>query len=196
MEVRKCDFGSGAWQAMAGEQYNQTEAVRGGLWRNRGRPPQKLVGVGFAMQGFDVSGAYVKLPDAKDPASSWIFRGTDGDTFGDFGLALGGAAGLELDRYDLLLGTPPKAKLLATSHARTDNYARASEEIYYSVPASHDYQCRGDIVYFTTANNGAVFSTGSIAWASALPVNNFDNSISTITKNVLDAFLCDGPLPE
>lgn len=199
MEVRKLDSGSRAWQAMPGEHYNQTEAVRSGLWRNRGRPPQKLVGVGFATEGFDVSGAYTKLPDAKDPAVQWIFKGVEEESFGGFGLALGGAAGLELDRYDLLLGTPPTARLLATSYGLTDNYPRVAEEIYYNFPgqgASQDYQCRADIVYFTTRNGGAVFSTGSIAWASALPFNRFDNAVARITANIVDAFVGSSRLPE
>jgi len=199
MEVRKAESGSRAWQAMPGEYYNQTEAVRSGMWRNRGRAPQKLVGVGFATEGFDISGSYAKMPDAKDPAMAWIFKGAPGETIGDFGLALGGAAGLELDRYDLLLGTPPHARLLATSQGITDNYPRVSEEIYYNFPgqgASQDYQCRADMVYFTTTNNGAVFSPGSIAWASSLPCNNFNNSVSAIMSNVLNAFLKPGPLPE
>lgn len=199
MEVRKAESGSRAWQAMPGEYYNQTEAVRSGMWRNRARAPQKLVGVGFSTEGFDTSGSFTKLPDAKDPAVSWIFDKVDSDTFGDFGLALGGAAGLEMDRYDLLLGTPPATRLLATSQGLTDNYPRVSEEIYYNFPgqgATQDYQCRADVVYFTTANNGAVFSTGSIAWASALPCKNFDNPVSSIMGNVLNAFLREGPLPE
>jgi N,N-dimethylformamidase len=173
--------------------------VRSGLWKCRGRPPQKLVGVGFSTEGFDTSGSYTKMPDAKDAAMAWIFDKVDSDSFGDFGLALGGAAGLELDRYDLLLGTPPHTRLLATSQGLSDNYPRVGEEIYYNFPgqgATQDYQCRADMVYFTTAKNGAVFAPGSIAWASSLPSNNFNNSVSTIMGNVLNAFLREGPLPE
>ncbi len=54
---------------------------------------------------------------------------------------------------------------------------------------------RADIVYFTTPNHGAVFSTGSIAWGSALPCRNFQNPVSRLTKNIVDAFLAPGPLP-
>jgi N,N-dimethylformamidase len=35
---------------------------------------------------------------------------------------------------------------------------------------------------------GAVFSSGSIAWGSALPCNNCDNNVSRIMKHVIDAF--------
>lgn len=192
MEVRKLESGSRAWQAMPGEYYNQTEATKSGLWRNKGRAPQKLVGVGFATEGFDTSGAYSLLGDARSAEGAWVFKGVAGPVFGDFGLAQGGAAGLELDRYDLYLGTPPQTLLLATSQGHSDNYPRVSEEIYYNFPgqgATQDYQCRADMIYFETAGGGAVFATGSIAWAGALPFNNFTNDVSTIMRNVVDRFI-------
>ncbi len=54
---------------------------------------------------------------------------------------------------------------------------------------------RCDMVYFTTPQNGAVFSASSIAWGSALPCNGFDNAVSRVMKNVVDAFLKPGQLP-
>jgi N,N-dimethylformamidase len=51
------------------------------------------------------------------------------------------------------------------------------------------------MTYYTSSNNGAVFSTGSIAFGQALPANNFNNSASKVMKNVVDAFIKDGPLP-
>ena len=53
---------------------------------------------------------------------------------------------------------------------------------------------RADMVYFTTPHEGAVFSASSIAWGSALPCKGFNNSVSRVMKNVLDAFLKPGPL--
>ena len=58
MEVRKGEAGMRAWQANPGELYHQTSAERGGLWRLRGRPPQKLTGVGFTTEGFDFCRPY------------------------------------------------------------------------------------------------------------------------------------------
>jgi N,N-dimethylformamidase len=40
-----------------------------------------------------------------------------------------------------------------------------------------------------------VFSASSIAWGSALPCNNFENDVSRVMKNVLDAFARPGKLP-
>jgi N,N-dimethylformamidase len=51
------------------------------------------------------------------------------------------------------------------------------------------------MTYFTTPKDGAVFSASSIAFGSALPCKNFDNSVSRVMKNVVDAFLKAGPLP-
>jgi N,N-dimethylformamidase len=55
---------------------------------------------------------------------------------------------------------------------------------------------RADLVYFTTPNDGGVFSTGSIAWCGSLSHNNYDNNVSRITENVLRRFSASGPLPK
>jgi N,N-dimethylformamidase len=198
MEVRKLEAGSRAWQARPGEHYLASTGERSGLWRHRGRPPQKLIGVGFTSEGMDASVPYRRMPDSYHRSVAWIFAGVEGEVFGDAGLGLGGAAGIEIDRYDLALGTPPHARILASSEPFTDNYPLVQEEIYFMTPGLGGTQhpwVRADIVYFTTPNHGAVFATGSIAWGSALPVGNFQNAVSRLTRNVVDAFLAPGPLP-
>ncbi len=198
MEVRKLEAGSRAWQARPGEHYLACTGERSGLWRHRNRAPQKLVGTGFTSEGMDVSVPFRRMPDSYHLRASWIFEGVPGEMFGDFGLARGGAAGLEIDRYDLTLGTPPHALVLATSELFPDTYPLVQEDIYFMHPGMGGTQhplVRADIVFFTTPRNGAVFSASSIAWASALPCCGFNNDISRIMKNVIDAFLCPGPLP-
>ena len=198
MEVRKLEAGSRAWQARPGEHYLASTGERSGLWRHRGRPPQKLIGVGFTSEGMDGSVPYRRMPDSYHRSVAWAFAGIEGEVFGDFGLVLGGAAGSEVDRYELALGTPPHARILASSEPFTDNYPLVQEEIYFTTPGLGGTQhpwVRADIVYFTTPNQGAVFSTGSIAWGSALPCRNFQNPVSRLTKNIVDAFLAPGPLP-
>ncbi|HZO81859.1 MAG TPA: N,N-dimethylformamidase beta subunit family domain-containing protein [Candidatus Binataceae bacterium] len=199
IEVRKAEGGSRAWQAQPGEYFHSTTGERGGVWRNRGRAPQKLVGVGFAAQGFDRSSYFRRMPDSRDPRASFIFAGVGEDELiGDFGLVGGGAAGHELDRYDLSLGTPPNAMLVACSEGHSDSYQRVVEEIYFMYPGAggtQDPGVRGDIVYYTTAGGGAVFSASSIAWCGSLSHNNYDNNVSRITANVLERFLSAEPLP-
>jgi N,N-dimethylformamidase len=41
---------------------------------------------------------------------------------------------------------------------------------------------------------GAVFSTGSIAFAGSLAHNGYDNAISRILANVVDRFVGGGPV--
>jgi N,N-dimethylformamidase len=198
MEVRKLDSGMRAWQARPGEHYLATTGQKSGLWKNLGRPPQKTVGVGFIGEGFETSRPYRRMPDSYHRQVSWIMEGIEGEIIGDFGLAYGGAAGLELDRYDLRYGTPPHARILASSGGHSDNYMLSIEEILYPYPGlagSQDYRLRADLVYFTAPNDGAVFSTGSIAFAQALPVNGFDNNVSKLLGNLVDAFVKPGRLP-
>jgi N,N-dimethylformamidase len=54
---------------------------------------------------------------------------------------------------------------------------------------------RGDIVYFTTPDGGAMFSTSSIAWCGSLSWNGYDNNVSRLTENVLRRFAAPEPLP-
>ena len=198
MEVRKLDSGMRAWAAKPGEHYLQTTGEKSGLWRNRGRAPQKLLGVGFIGEGFETSASFRKMPDAYHRTVSWITEGIEGEIIGDEGLAYGGAAGIELDRYDLNLGTPPHTKIVASSGGHSDNYVLVTEELLYAyagLVGSLDYRIRGDITYFTAPNNGAVLSTGSIAFGQALPASNFENTTSRLLKNVVDAFIKEGNLP-
>jgi N,N-dimethylformamidase len=199
IEVRRAESGSRAWQARPGEYFHSTSGERGGLWRNRARPPQKLVGVGFAAEGFDESSYYRRLTDSFDPRARFIFEGIGEDErIGDFGLAGGGAAGFELDRYSLQLGTPPQALLLATSEGHSDNYPHVVEEIFFMFPGqggTQDPDVRADMVYFAHPNGAAVFSTGSISWCGSLSHNGYANNVSRITDNVLRQFASDEPPP-
>jgi N,N-dimethylformamidase len=75
MEVRRWG-GSQAWKARPGEFHHATTGEMGGLWRNRARPPQQLVGVGFVAVGHDVSSPYRRIIDDTSPGA-WVFEGTD-----------------------------------------------------------------------------------------------------------------------
>lgn len=198
MEVRKLDSGMRAWNARPGEHYLATTGQKSGLWKNLGRPPQKLVGVGFIAEGFETSRPYRRMPDSYHRTVSWIMDGVEGEMIGDTGLAYGGAAGIEMDRYDLALGTPPHTKILSSSGGHSDNYLLGIEEILYPYPGlsgSQDYRIRADMTYFNAPGNGAVFCGGSIAFGQALPSNHFKNNVSVVLSNVVDAFIKPGKLP-
>ena len=153
-------------------------------------------GNGFIAQGFDASSPYHRTQASRDPRAAWMFKGIDGDVIGDFGLLGNGAAGWELDKANVERGTPPHALVVASSRDHSDTVLLVNEEIGHMHPRIHgsiNEDIRADMMFFETPGGGAVFSTGSIAYVSALPCNAFDNNIATLTANVITRF-CD-PTP-
>jgi len=198
IEVRRNEDGIRTWAAEPGEYYGSFTGSYGGLWRRQGRPPQMIVGTGFSAQGFDVSAPYRRLPDSFNPRAAFIFEGIGSDELiGDFGLIGGGAAGLELDRADRLLGTPPHALVVATSKGgHTDIYLVVPEEVLATYPGlggAENELVRADMVFFETLGGGAVWSTSSIAWSGSLSHDGYKNNVSRITDNVLRRFLDPKP---
>jgi N,N-dimethylformamidase len=197
IEVRRNENGIRSWPAQPGEYYHSFTGEYGGLWLYQGRPPQAAVGTGFSAQGFDVSSYYRRKPDSFKAKVAFVFKGVGKDEkIGDFGLIGGAAAGLELDRAEPALGTPPNSYLLATSEDHTDIYLLVPEEFLETEPGFGGQECprvRADMVFFETPNGGAVFSTSSIAWAGSLSHNDYRNNVSRITNNVLKRFLDSRP---
>ena len=198
MECRKVGGHWKAWLARPGEYHMATTGQMGGLWNKIARYGQKIVGVTMAGEGFAHSQPYRRMPDSYDPSLAWITAGIEGEVIGDFGLGNGGAAGIEMDRYHLDFGTPPNAKIIASSGGHPDNYVAMDEEGAYAhqgFTGTHNYAVRADITYFDAPNDGAVLATGSIAFGMALPINDFENNVSRLLSNVVDAFVTPGPLP-
>lgn len=199
IEVRK-NFGNNAWKTLPGELNISFTGEQGSLWRHRGRAPQKIAGTGFIAQGFDISSYYTRTESSRKPEYSWIFEGIENDErLGDFGLVGGGAAGLELDIYDTELGTPDHAVILASSENHNSTYMQVAEELHFNLPGmsgEENPRVRADIVYYETPNDGAVFSTSSIAYCGSLSHNNYDNNISKLTENILKIFESDEKLPK
>ena len=196
MEMRRTEDGSRSWASEPGEYYMAFNGEYGGLWWRAGRTPQYLVGNGFIAQGFDHSSFYRRAAGADDPRAAFIVEGIDDEIIGDFGLIGNGAAGLELDWASRTYGTPPHALTIATSEQHTDTYIRVNEDIGHmvlSIGGQDDPRVHADIVFFETPHGGAVFSTGSIGWCSALFHNDHDNNISQMTRNVLERFLDPTP---
>jgi len=194
IEVRRAEDGTRAWIAEPGEYYHAWSGEYGGLWRRLGRPPNQLVGVGFAAQGFDGSSYYRRQPDSFSPRAAFIFDGVEAqEILGDFGSIGGGAAGEEIDRWDAALGSPEHALILARSERHKPGMLRTKEEFLSTVPPFEDPKVRADMVFFETPDGGAVFSTGSIAYAGALAHNDYRNDICRLTTNVLRRMLHPDP---
>jgi N,N-dimethylformamidase len=196
IECRRSEAGIRPWEPGPGQFHHAFTGEYGGLWRRNGRPPNALVGVGMTSQGFDISEPYVLRPESKDPRVAFMFDGIQGPRIGAFGLSGGGAAGLEVDRADPLLGTPSHALVVASSERHTDIYLMTPEDLLDPTPdwtGTQNDLIRADLTFLESTNGGAVFSTGSIAWAGAMAWNSYDNEISRLTRNVLRRF--DDPTP-
>jgi len=192
IELRRAEGGIRAWAAEPGESYHQLDGTYGGLWRRNGRPPQRLCGVGFSSQGLFEGAWYRRLPASERPDLAWIFAGVSEEKLGDYGLSGGGAAGFELDRADVELGTPDDAVVLARSEGHSENFVVVPEELLSHIatvsgepPAA---LIRGELVYFERPGGGAVFSVGSITFCGSLSHNGYANGISRLLENVVRRF--------
>ena len=131
------------------------------------------------------------LPDSFDPRAAFIFAGVEEEILGDFGMLQGGAAGIEIDAVDPALGTPPHALVVARSENHSNTYELVNEEVRVAHGMTDGVQSpliHADMTFFETPNGGAVFSTGSIAYAGAFGHRDFDNPIAKLTWNVLRRF--------
>ncbi|WP_409185411.1 N,N-dimethylformamidase beta subunit family domain-containing protein [Amycolatopsis sp. VS8301801F10] len=146
----------------------RTQAVESGPHESRMhrtfRPTSELFGVVFTSAGAMTGAPY----EVVDPGH-WAFRGTGlrkGDLFGVRSLherCPGGASGHETDKTGP--HSPPGTRILA----RGLNPGNGG----------------GELACYSTESGGEVFSVGSIAWPSAVLV---DDGVAAVTANVLDRF--------
>ncbi|MCU1488607.1 MAG: subunit beta of N,N-dimethylformamidase [Acidimicrobiaceae bacterium] len=190
VEVRRGIAGSRPWNSEPGELHHSTTGEPGGLWRYRGRPPNRLLGIGFAAEGADGrSVGYRRTAASYADELSWVFEGVEEDLIGDYGLIMGGAVGDEVDRIDYELGSPHETVVLASSGPLSDYYGVAQEDRIRFRGAREVGEARADMTLLTSASGGAVFSVGSISWNGSLAHNGYRNGVDRVTWNVLSRFL-------
>ncbi|WP_238367196.1 N,N-dimethylformamidase beta subunit family domain-containing protein [Mesobacterium pallidum] len=193
LELRRAELGMRAWGTDVAENYHQLAPSYGGLWRRAGRPPQVLCGLGFTAQGLFTGSHYRLDPAARDSPAAHLLEGITGPILGDYGLNGGGAAGFELDRADVELGTPETFVRLAVSEGHDSDYSIPPEDVLSpgksmtGEPTSQ--MIRSDVIWYRTPAGGQVFSVGSIFFCGALLVNETDNDISRLLTNVLGSML-------
>lgn len=199
IENRRGISGVRTWEGEPGEHTLSFTGEPGGLWRTHGRAPQCLVGNGFSSTLFVRSVAFRRRRGAQTEPYDFVFDGINTDIIGDFGYRGGGCVGLEIDRWDAALGSPANSVILATSEDVGAGGLLSGEEFITTTRAldgSQNGNVRADMVIFATGKGGAVWSTGSIAWATSLLWNNGANTVSAVTANVLNRFLDPRPLED
>ncbi len=198
IEVRRGEQGDQGWRANPGEAFHSYSGEKGGLWRLRGRAAQRVWGVGYTSHAFGLGAPFYQLPDSRDERIAWMFEGIGPDEpIGDTGLIGGGAAGHEFDRYDRTLGTPPNTLLVASSFGHSQYDMVVPEDQYFPSSGMNGAEhplVRGDITFFTSRQNGAMFAAPSMTWVTSLPMNNYDNNVSRLTANVLRRFSSAEPM--
>lgn len=192
IELRRAEGGTRIWASKTGEYYHALDGTYGGLWRHNGRTPQSLVGVGFSAQGPFEATHYTRTEASRSETVSWIFDGVTDEVIGDYGLSAGGAAGYEVDRADVCLGTPPEAVIIATSARMPASFYPTMEEMLIKgltfTGASPESLLRSDMVYYRTPAGGAVFSVGSITFCGSLWKDGFCGPVSRILENIVRRF--------
>jgi N,N-dimethylformamidase len=206
VEVRRWGT-SWPFECAPAERYHITTGEPGGTWRNRGRSPHGLVGIGTAGAGFDRGSPYMRNAEADAPTVRFIFDGLDADELiGDVAsLQLRwGAAGYEFDRRDVELGSPPRSVLLASSvRFNASHLPMLDDQLWFASGRDGRFPTdphvagrphpfvRSDVTYLEYPNGGAVFAAGAISWDSCLSAHGYQNSVSRVTENVLRAFMKD-----
>jgi N,N-dimethylformamidase len=196
--------GSWGYELPPGERHHSMTGELGGIWRNRGRSPNTILGTGMAGTGFDRGSPYRRMPGSFDPRVRFIFDGVaDDEPIGDLpNLQLRwGAAGYEFDRVDTEVGSPGTTLILASSsrfnQSHTIDYedaewfAAGRDGAYVDdphIPGVPHRFVRSDLSYLEYPRGGAVFAAGAISWRASLSALGYDNNVARITGNVLRRF--------
>lgn len=195
IEVRRAEDGTRPSIGAPGEYHCAFTGEYGGLWRRLGRPPQQIVGVGMAAQGFDHAAHYRRLADGCVSETAFVFEGVPDESFGHTGWWGGGASGWEIDRCDTDLGTPPGTWWIARSEGHAASMLRTKEELLSYIPPFDDAKARSDVA-LVPVGRGDVFAVGSMTWIGSLSgPGPARTDVATITANVIRRFLDPAPLP-
>ena len=184
MEVRKSGEGSydERWiRPEPGEYQHSTTLEIGGMWARRGFPPRAIVGVEHGANVFRVSGdrwGFQRLASSREQRFSFVFENIDDDVIGDFGLNLGSAAGYEMDLVQDWWA-PSDVELVVLARATCPDFVGPTR-----IPVAP----AADLALLMLPGGGAVFAAGSVTWTGSLSHDNYSNSVSTITENVLRHF--------
>ncbi len=195
LEMRRGMNGTRAWAAAPGEVFHALDGAPGGLWRDNGRTPQQLVGIGFSSQGPFEGSTFRVHDEARGLPGGWLLDGVPSGSIGDYGLSGGGAAGFELDSTSIIEGSPVTYTLLATSEGHGAGFGPAGDALL-SHTMSRDRKdvaslIKAEMIFFDTGWGGSVFSVGSITWCGALSHDGYRNDVSTVMRNYLTRMSTD-----
>lgn len=185
MELRRASVPSHrTWDPAPGEGHLSMTGEPGGPWRARGRGELHLTGVGMSLMGFGPSRPFRRTRESHAPEVSWLFDGVEGETFGEAGRVLGGAAGYEVDATNRRLGTPDGARVLAVAEGFGPEFIDDAGR-WFLDEAERARHRRAEMTLRVHPGGGLVFAASSVAWCGALPAPGAANGVGRITANLL-----------
>ena len=193
MELRRAEGGIRAWAAEPGEYCTRPTAPMAGCGGATGVRRRCWPASASPARGCSRARITACCPPRATRGTPGSSRAWTGETFGDYGLSGGGAAGFELDRADPALGTPEGTAILARSEDPPASFVTVPEELLSHVTTitgeKADALKRAEIVYLRHAGRRRVFATGSITWCGSLWQDGaFQGDVSRIMENVLRRF--------
>lgn len=99
----------------------------------------------------------------------------------------------EIDRANVLLGSPAHTLNLASSENHPADFVLVREETGALYPDEQGPKLRADMTFFETPAGGAVFSAGSIGFAGTLANNGYANDIPANCRQRAHCFIAPGP---
>lgn len=199
MEVRRAESGVRMWATEVGEGWHAYDGSYGGLWRRIGRSAHAIVGNGFSSQGTYNGHPYTVAEAIQNPRVAFLREGIEnqlapGAQMGERGLMGGGAVGHELDRADWRLGTPRHALVVASGVVDHPDYQPVNEDrLTQFWPGTREELIRSDLTFFETPSGGAVLSVGSMCFVGALPIDDYDNTLTRMMTNAVKRFIDPTP---
>jgi N,N-dimethylformamidase len=187
MELRRSPLEAGrTWDGPVHEQVLALNNEPGGLLRNRGRGEFSLVGVGISLMGFEKGQPYTRTEASRRDDCAWLFEGVNTETFGDYGLVLGGAAGYEVDATDHHLGTSSDTIVVARATGFGAHFMQDATRWHEGGLAELTGKRCAEMTLRHLPAGGLIFTASSVAWMGALPTAGSSmNDVGLITLNLL-----------
>ncbi|OBQ70604.1 N,N-dimethylformamidase beta subunit family domain-containing protein [Mesorhizobium erdmanii] len=186
MELRRSPLEAGrTWDGPIAEQSLSITNQPGGHLRASGRGEFSLTGVAISLMGFDGARPFTRTLQSHEASAAWLFKGVAGETFGDEGIVLGGAAGYEVDATDPHLGTSPDTMVIARATGFPDSFVHDATRWYEGGVEERASRRCAEMTLRHLPSGGLIFSASSVAWCGALPAGDAMNDVGRITKNLL-----------
>lgn len=183
MEVRRWG-GSQTCSVEEVDRRHQFEDRLGGLWAGSTRPPNALVGVGFAGFGAGPSMTFERRASSYADEWAWAFDGVEGPTLGGDGINVGACN--EFDSFSPALAPDGRSTILASSIPTSNDHFGVYEAGGGRAPADG---IEADLVATVNRSGAMTLALSSITASGCLVVHGQDTPMKRLCSNFLHRML-------